>query len=160
MKMGIHGRMAIMKLIVLVCLLAFTAVCGCTYGPGSGAVPPQAEVAPTIAAMPTAELLPTAQALPTLEPSSIPRSSADPLIGTWRWLGENNTEVVFSFKPDGTFRRQEAGTGPGITTGTWKNEGGGSYRLVYDNPGFVPEHIAYHRNAGQLDNRSGYFSRA
>jgi hypothetical protein len=110
--------------------------------------------------MPTAEPLPTAQALPTLEVSPVPRSSADPIIGTWRWLGENHTVVVFSFKPDGTFQRQDAGTGLGATMGTWKNEGEGSYRLVYNNPGFVPEHITYYRNAGQLGNRSGYFSRA
>lgn len=97
--------------------------------------------------------------MPTLEVSPVPRSSADPIIGTWQWRGENNTIVVFSFEPDHTFSRRDEGTAMNLSTGTWTSEGSGSYKLIYDTPGYVPEHITYYKDASRLGSGSSYFSR-
>ena len=148
-----------MKLIALLCLLAAVSLCGCAYGLGSGAVPPAPAPAP-VAVTESTVPQPTISVAPALNVSPVPRNSANPIIGTWEWTGENNTTVVYSFMPDGTFIREDQGTGMGMATGTWLDEGGGSYKLIYDNPGYVPEHIRYYHNAGQLGNRSSYLSRA
>jgi hypothetical protein len=148
------------EIIVLIALaLTILAVSGCTEGFETGTNVPTIQPIPTAETIPTPEPLPTAQALPTLEVSPVPRSTADPVIGTWQWLGENNTKVIFSFEPDGTFQRRDEGTGMNLSTGTWTGEGGGSYQLIYDTPGYVPEHIIYHPNVGRLGSQSNYFSR-
>ena len=157
------GKYQITVLITLA--LTIIAISGCTEGFDTGTNMPTLQPIPTVEPLPTAETiptpepLPTVQALPTLEVSPVPRSTADPVIGTWQWLGENNTKVIFSFEPDGTFQRRDEGTGMNLSTGTWSREGGGSYQLIYDTPGYVPEHITYNPNVGRLGSQSSYFSR-
>lgn len=67
--------------------------------------------------------------------------------------------MIFSFEADGTFQRRDEGTAMNLSTGSWANEGSGSYKLIYDTPGYVPEHLTYDKDVSRLGSGSNYFSR-
>jgi hypothetical protein len=96
---------------------------------------------------------------PTISP--VPPSSSDPIIGTWEWIGVNNSLVVYYFKPDGTFERHDTDMGTAYT-GVWERKSTETYQLIYNTPtpGIAKETVTYYPSAQRLENNQTYYTRA
>jgi hypothetical protein len=118
-------------------VLAVIAACGCIEGLDDGTGAPTLAPMPTAEPLPTAEPIPTAAPLPTMPPAPtstpVPASSSDPIVGTWEWIGVNNTLTVYYFKPDGTFERHDTDRGTAYT-GVWERKDPETYQLIYNTP--------------------------
>jgi hypothetical protein len=131
-------------------LLAVVAACGCVVNTDYGA--------PTPEPVPTAEPLPTLPPAPTITP--VPASSSDPIIGTWEWIGANNTLVVYSFHADGTFDRHDTDMGTAYS-GVWERKGPETYELIYNTPipGIAKETVTYYPSASRLERNQTFYTR-
>jgi hypothetical protein len=148
-------------------VLAVIAACGCIEGLNDGTA------APTLAPMPTAESIPTLEPFPTIPMTPtpqitplptiarVPPSSSDPIIGTWRWIGVNNSLVVYSFLPGGTFERHDTNSGTAYT-GVWERKGSETYQLIYNTPtpGIAKETVTYYPSAQRMESNETYFTKA